>query len=101
MGGMLSSDPYLEGGVVIDVRSQSEWDSGHVEGAILIPHTIIKDKIGEYVKDKDTPINLYCAAGSRAGSAKSVLTSMGYTHVSNLGGYSSAKNIIPPQKTNQ
>ena len=94
----MSSDPYLEGGVVIDVRSKSEWDSGHVEGAILIPHTEIGQKIGEYVKDKDTPINLYCAAGSRAGSAKSVLTSMGYTHVSNLGGYSSAKNVILPQK---
>ena len=98
MGNMLSNDPYLEGGVVIDVRSKGEWDSGHVEGAILIPHTEIAAKIGEYVKDKDTPINLYCAAGSRAGSAKSTLLGMGYTHVSNLGGYSSAKNVIPPKQ---
>lgn len=98
MGGMLSSDPYLEGGIVIDCRSKSEWDSGHVEGAIFCPHTQIAENIAKYAKDKDTPINLYCAAGSRAGSAKSTLLSMGYTHVSNLGGYSSAKQVIPPLK---
>ena len=82
MGAMFSNDPYLEGVIVIDVRSKEEFNGGHVDDAILIPHTQIKDKIGEYGLDKEPPINLG-AAGSRAGFAKSTLLGMGYTHASN------------------
>ena len=46
------------------------------------------------MKDKNAPINLYCAAGSRASAAKSTLVSMGYTNVANLGGYSGALKKI-------
>ena len=94
MGGVVS-DSFLENGIIIDVRSQGEWDEGHIDGAVLIPHTQIKSKIEEYVKDKDAPINLYCASGMRASTAKSTLQSMGYTKVANLGGFSSAKSKIP------
>ena len=44
---------------VIDVRSQEEWDNGHLEQAIRIPHTEISERIGEVTKDKSAKIVLY------------------------------------------
>ena len=88
------TDDYLPNGIVIDVRSKGEYDSGHVLDSINIPHTEIRNKIEEFVKDKNTPINVYCAAGSRASSAKSTLIDLGFVNVSNLGGYSDAVKKI-------
>ncbi|WP_206028678.1 rhodanese-like domain-containing protein [Thalassoroseus pseudoceratinae] len=78
--------------VVIDVRSESEWDSGHVEQAVHIPHTEIADRISEVTTDKDAKIVLYCAVGGRAGKAKSALEELGYTNVENGGGYDDVKD---------
>jgi predicted sulfurtransferase len=44
---------------VIDVRSQDEWDSGHLDQAILIPHTEITERIAEVTEDKSAKIVLY------------------------------------------
>ena len=88
------TDNYIPNGIIIDVRSKGEYDSGHVKDCINIPHYEIGKKIDEYVKDKNTPINLYCAAGSRASSAKSTLIGLGFTNVANLGGYSDALKKI-------
>ena len=94
MGMFASKDDYIPNGVVIDVRSKGEYDGGHVKDSINIPHYIIGQKISEHVKDKTAPINLYCAAGSRASTAKSTLINMGFTNVANLGGYSDAVKKI-------
>ncbi len=88
------TDNYLPNGIIIDVRSKNEYNSGHVKDCINIPHNEIGEKIAEYVKDKSTPINVYCAAGGRASSAKSTLLNMGYINVANLGGYSDALKKI-------
>ncbi len=77
---------------VIDVRSQEEWDTGHVEQATHIPYTEIADRIAEVTDDKDAKIVLYCAAGGRAGTAKSSLESLGFTNVENGGGYDDVKD---------
>ena len=77
--------------VVIDVRSQEEWDEGHVESAILIPHNQIGKQITKRVPDKATPILLYCRSGGRAGRAMTLLKKMGYTDVTNLGGLDDAR----------
>lgn len=79
---------------LIDVRSKSEWDEGHINGAILIPHTQIEQKIADYVSDKNYPIKLYCRSGHRASIAEDALKKMGYQNVVNLGGYNSAKKLI-------
>ena len=44
---------------VIDVRSQEEWDSGHLSQAVLIPHTEISARIAEVTEDKSAKIVLY------------------------------------------
>jgi len=98
MGSLFSSfDNYLPNGVVIDVRTKSEYDEGHIKDCIFIPHDEIKDKVEQYVNDKNTPINVYCKAGGRAGKAKAALLEMGYKNVANLGGYSDALVKVPKQ----
>ena len=44
---------------VIDVRSQEEWDSGHLRDAVWIPHTEITERIGEVTEDKSAKLVLY------------------------------------------
>jgi phage shock protein E len=77
--------------LIIDVRSQGEWDGGHLKQAIHIPHTEIADRIAEHTKDKNRQIILYCKSGGRAGRAASALKDLGYTQVENAGGYDDIK----------
>jgi len=72
----------------IDVRSMGEYQRGHKDDALHIPHTIIGEKIAQVTTDKNAEIHLYCAAGVRAGIAKRTLEKMGYTNVLNEGGLS-------------
>jgi phage shock protein E len=68
--------------ILIDVREQAEWDSGHLRDAKLLPLSIItnKDKPAEFAKDlpKDQVIYLHCAAGRRCVAAAAVLQKLGY-----------------------
>lgn len=68
----------------IDVRSDSEFDSGHVSVATHIPYEEIAARITEVTADRDAEIYLYCRSGRRAGIAQDVLEDMGYTRVTNL-----------------
>ena len=45
--------------ILIDVRSQEEWDSGHLADAVWIPHTEITERIGEVTEDKSAKLVLY------------------------------------------
>ncbi len=77
--------------IVIDVRTTAEWDAGHLQQAIHIPHTEIADKIADVTTDKDAAIVLHCKAGGRAGTALETLKKLGYTNLENIGGYEDAK----------
>ena len=77
--------------LIIDVRSEEEWESGHLSQAIHIPHTEIADKIHQHTTDKNAKIVLYCAVGGRAGKAKDTLEEMGFVNVENAGGYDDVK----------
>lgn len=71
--------------VIIDVRTESEWKDGHLQGALLIPHEQIGQEIAKKVGDKKTKIYLYCRSGRRTGIALEVLKKAGYEHIINLG----------------
>jgi phage shock protein E len=71
----------------IDVRTQEEWDSGHLEEAFHIPHDQIATRISEATTNKEAIIHLYCRSGGRAGRAKTALEELGFTQVMNEGGY--------------
>ena len=91
---MAVAETLPEGLVWIDVRSDGEYQSGHVDHALNIPHTEIKDRILEAVPDKDAPVYLYCRSGRRSGFALKALQELGYTNAINVGGYSDAKFIV-------
>lgn len=77
--------------IVIDVRTDAEFQAGHLKSAINIPYDVIQQKIGGYVKKKDESIILYCRSGRRSGIALGTLKGMGYTNVINAGSYSTLK----------
>lgn len=91
----LSYELVQKGALLMDVRSEGEYASGHVEGAVHIPHTQIaenKDRIKSLVKgDLSKPVVVYCASGRRSGMAKEQIKQLGYETVVNHGGYSSWK----------
>lgn len=62
--------------VVVDVRRDDEWVTGHVTGAIHIPIDDLADRIDQVPQDKK--VLFICAAGVRSGLACEVASSMGY-----------------------
>jgi len=72
--------------VIIDVRTPQEFASGHIAGAINIPHERISESVaGLKGITKTSPVLLYCRSGKRSGIAKSALERQGFTHVINGG----------------
>ena len=76
------------GGIIIDVRSEAEFYSGHIENSLNIPLGNFSSKIDQF-KDKDQPIITCCASGMRSAGAARILSAKGYTYVVNGGGWSS------------
>ncbi len=68
--------------VIIDVRTESEYKSGHLKEAVNIP----VGEIGSIEYDKDTKIIVYCRSGSRSANAAKMLSEMGYSKVLDMGG---------------
>ena len=78
-----------ESGVVyVDVRTPEEYASGHVEGAINIPHTEMPQRWRELEEYRDDEIVLYCRSGRRSGIALETLKGVGFTNLENGGGLS-------------
>ena len=79
-------NPLLaEGAVVIDVRTQEEYDTDHIENAININSETIKYTIKGKIKDLDTPIIVYCQSGRRSAESANELVNLGYTKVYDMG----------------
>ncbi len=76
--------------VVLDVRSDSEYEAGHVPGAIHIPFHSLASRYEELSIDKDRTVVVYCAHGPRAAWAGRALRKAGYTDVVYLTGHMSA-----------
>lgn len=72
--------------VILDVRSQSEYDEGHIEGAVLIPHDEIESRAEAELTDKEQTILVYCRSGNRSKVASQALAELGYTDVREFGG---------------
>jgi len=71
--------------LVLDVRTDSEWNSGHIDGALHIHGGLLKDRYSEIPKDR--PLAIICGTGYRGSIAESFFKSHGYENVANvLGG---------------
>ena len=75
-----------DGYIILDVRTQEEYDEAHIDGAILIPDYEITDRAESVLKDKDQLILVYCRSGRRSKLAASDLASLGYTNIKEFGG---------------
>ena len=76
--------------LIIDVRTEADWNSGHIEGAVLIPYELIGDRIGAVAGDKSGRIYLYCRTGRRSQIAKKALEKIGYGNIVDLGSLENA-----------
>ena len=72
--------------VILDVRTQEEYDAGHIAGAILVPNETIADKQPQLLPDLDAEILVYCRSGNRSAQAAKKLIAIGYTNVVDFGG---------------
>ena len=74
------------GYIIIDARTQEEYDQGHIPGAILIPEYEIADRAEKELPDKDQLILVYCRSGRRSKIAAEELAKLGYANVKEFGG---------------
>ena len=72
--------------VILDVRTEEEYQEGHVPGAIVIPNETISSGPLEELPDMDQAILVYCRSGNRSAQAAKKLAEAGYTHVYDFGG---------------
>ena len=85
---MITDGLYLDL-VVLDVRTKSEYDIGHIYGAVWIPVTELETRIGELAGHENHGIIVYCRSGGRSVTASGILDSHNFTKVYNmLGGIS-------------
>lgn len=70
--------------ILLDVRTQEEYDDGHIPGAVCLPSDMIEEGM-PFSFDKDAEMLLYCHSDKRSAEAASKLRAMGYTNVSDIG----------------
>jgi rhodanese-related sulfurtransferase len=71
---------------LIDVREESEWNDGHLPGAIHLGKGIIERDIEQKIPDPTAEIILYCGGGFRSALVADNLQKMGYTNVISMDG---------------
>lgn len=76
--------------LVLDVRTPGEYASGHVPGAVNVPHTEIDAWLAERAPAPDTEVVVYCERGGRAARAEAALRDAGFARVRHLEGDMSA-----------
>ena len=74
------------GYIILDVRTQEEYDEAHIPGAIVIPNTEIEARAESELPDKDQMILVYCRSGRRSKLAADILVVLGYTNIYEFGG---------------
>jgi rhodanese-related sulfurtransferase len=71
---------------ILDVRTQEEFNDGHIEGAYLIPHTEIQSRVAELPINTSDPILVYCRSGGRSAEASQTLIDLGFQNIFNMDG---------------
>ena len=73
--------------IILDVREQDEYDSGHIPGAVLLPvGTIDKETAAAVIPEEDSIVLVYCRSGNRSKTASFTLAELGYTNIYEFGG---------------
>ena len=73
--------------IILDVREQDDYDSGHIPGAVLLPVGTIDDTTAaQVIPEKDSTVLVYCRSGNRSKTASAALADLGYTNIYEFGG---------------
>ena len=73
--------------IILDVREQDEYNSGHIPGSVLLPvDTIDEETAAVVIPVKDSTVLVYCRSGNRSKTASSTLAELGYTNIYEFGG---------------
>ncbi len=72
--------------IVVDVRTQQEYDEVHIPDALCIPLDTIGTEKVELLEDLDSTILVYCRSGNRSKQAAEKLVKIGYTNIYEFGG---------------
>ena len=75
--------------IILDVRTQEEYEAAHIPGAICIPNETIGTGDIPELPDKDQLILVYCRSGNRSKQASEKLAKQGYTNIVEFGGINS------------
>ena len=75
--------------IILDVRTQEEYETAHIPGAICIPNETIGTEDIPELPDKDQLILVYCRSGNRSKQASEKLAKQGYTNIVEFGGINS------------
>ena len=75
-----------EGPIILDVRTQNEYNRGHLPNSVLIPVQEIQRRYKELSNYKDREILIYCATGNRSTVASKILIDNGFKHIVNMRG---------------
>jgi len=82
------------GPIIIDVRTEAEWATGHLEGAVLIPYERIGEGILQVTADRNAKIYLYCRTGRRTAIAADTLKKGGFENPINLETVENASKVL-------
>ena len=83
--------------IILDVREQSEYDSGHIPGAVLLPvGSIDEETAAAVIPEKDSTVLVYCRSGNRSKTTSSTLAGLGYTNIYEFGGINTWPYEIEP-----
>jgi rhodanese-related sulfurtransferase len=77
-------DMYQKGAVFLDVRTQEEWNQGHIARSLLIPLDQLQQRMNELPRDKD--IVVVCKLGSRSKEGAAVLRQAGFARATCMSG---------------
>jgi phage shock protein E len=94
----VSSSENYSGAFLVDVRSAGEYNGGSAGDAINIPVDDIQRRLGEFPKDKNAKIVVFCLSGGRSSHAKHILEQNGYTNVENGGTFRQVRAKIAKEK---
>jgi molybdopterin/thiamine biosynthesis adenylyltransferase/rhodanese-related sulfurtransferase len=75
-----------QGVPLVDIRESIEWDEGHVPGAVHVPRGHLESRIEAALPERDRPVVLYCAGGTRSALAVRQLEELGYSDVVSMSG---------------
>ncbi len=75
---------YAAGALVLDVRTEAEWNQGHIAESMLIPLEELSNRLGELPRNRD--IIVVCKSGARSKEAAAILRQAGFSRVTSLSG---------------